>query len=182
MSQRRKPIPGGRERLPQELSVELIRYGVLVRKRTVAATNDNPRPLPKGATLVDVACAQPQAGTDVVPDNQEDSMEATMTTLCQVSTCDQISETVLIDLEGLEIEVCTSHLRDILTASDGEIRVLRLLRPRQCFNPTCNDSAVTIVATPDHSQRPVCRRHWDDLSWVDEPQDLLPTAPGWSSS
>ena len=109
-------------------------------------------------------------------------MEAVSATLCKVPRCDQVAEIVVRDQDGDEADVCRDHWHEMLSADDGTIRGVRLLRPPSCFQPTCQDFAVTIVANPYGPPRPVCQRHWDDLSWVDVPQDLLTDAPGWSRS
>lgn len=102
-------------------------------------------------------------------------------TSCQSADCGGRADVSVERVSGPTTCVCWKHLLRILLDPRHEVRGFRRLDwAPQCFQATCTEVAVAVAHNAEDLPLPVCREHFDALSWVDLRGPLLTDEPGWS--
>ena len=107
---------------------------------------------------------------------------------CAIESCMEIATILVQDGKEIETPLCTNDWHALQRQEHGRTEIVRTLERPICFHGDCRDKAVTVMEHLDGTPFPVCRRHWDDLTWVrpNEPGCTPPTGDhrgitGWQS-
>lgn len=103
-----------------------------------------------------------------------------MIMLCEIPLCPNLRVVVVHRTDGQRLRVCVEHLLHVLEAHDGGVIAFWKVPVPCCAREACQRDALRCPPDQEGRGHFVCREHFDDLSWIDLPLDLLPDETGWS--